>query len=239
MYLDEFIILNFIIDYLLLDTLRILLKINVNKRRIILAAIVGELSIIFLFVNLNNMLLIIVKLLLCIIMILIAFGYIDYKTLIKNTIYYYIVSFFLGGSLFYLREDGLIKYKYCLFLIPIIIHIYKYFEYNLKKILDTRYKVTIYLNNGEVLFLNGFMDTGNELIEPYGNKKVIIINKEVNENYYLVPYSTINNNSLIKCFNPKKVYIDGFGQRDDVCIGVINKKFNGYNCILNYKLMEE
>ena len=161
------------------------------------------------------------------------------KTLVKNTIYYYLISFFLGGSLFYLREDGLIEYKYCLFLIPIIINIYKYFEYDLKKLLNTRYKVTIYLNSGEILYLNGYMDSGNELIEPYTHKKVIIINKEVNEDYYLVPYSTINNNSLIKCFNPKKVYIDGIGERKDISVGVINKKFNGYNCLLNYKLMEE
>ena len=239
MYLDELIILNFIIDYLLLDTLRNLLKINISKKRIILASLVGEISLIFLFVNLNNYVLTFIKILLCLIMILVCFGFNDYKTLIKNTVYYYLLSFFLGGSLFYLREDGLIKYKYCLFLIPIIINIYKYFEYDLKKILNTRYKVTIYLNNGKILYLNGYMDSGNELIEPYSNKKVIIINQEVDENYYLVPYSTINNTSLIKCFNPKKVYIDGIGERKDISVGVVNKKFVGYNCLLNYKLMEE
>ena len=37
------------------------------------------------------------------------------------------------------------------------------------------------------------MDSGNTLIEPYGNRKVIIINKKINENYYLVPYKTIDN----------------------------------------------
>ncbi|MGM9878259.1 MAG: sigma-E processing peptidase SpoIIGA [Bacilli bacterium] len=239
MYLDELIILNFIIDYLLLDTLRNLLKINISKKRIIFASLVGEISLIFLFVNLNDYVLTFIKILLCLIMILVCFGFNDYKTLIKNTIYYYLMSFFLGGSLFYLREDGLIKYKYCLFLIPIIINIYKYFEYDLKKMLNTRYKVTIYLNNGKILYLNGYMDSGNELIEPYSNKKVIIINQEVDENYYLVPYSTINNTSLIKCFNPKKVYIDGIGERKDISVGVVNKKFVGYNCLLNYKLMEE
>ena len=143
MYLDELIILNFIIDYLLLDTLRNLLKINISKKRIILASLVGEISLIFLFVNLNNYVFTFIKILLCLIMILVCFGFNDYKTLIKNTVYYYLMSFFLGGSLFYLREDGLIKYKYCLFLIPIIINIYKYFEYDLKKILNTRYIVTI------------------------------------------------------------------------------------------------
>ena len=83
------------------------------------------------------------------------------------------------------------------------------------------------------------MDSGNSLIDPFSNKKVIIINKKVDENFYLVPYKTINSESLIKCFKPKKVFIDGIGVRDDVVVGVINKKFNGFNCLLNYKLMEE
>ena len=58
----------------------------------------------------------------------------------------------------------------------------------------TRYKVTIYLNNGKILYLNGFLDTGNSLIDPYHGNKIIIINKKVDENYFFVPYNTINNN---------------------------------------------
>ena len=50
----------------------------------------------------------------------------------------------------------------------------------------------------------------------------------------------INNSecSLLKCFNPKRVYIEGIGQRDDITVGITNNKFKGYNCLLNYKLME-
>ena len=78
------------------------------------------------------------------------------------------------------------------------------------------------------MVLNGYMDSGNNLIEPYSNRKVIIINKKIDENFYLVPYKTINSYSLLKCFNPRKVYIEGIGERNDISIGVINKKFNGY-----------
>lgn len=239
MYIDELILMNFFIDYILLKALSKLLKINVKNKRIIFASIIGEIYLLFVNIDFSNFLLVLIKLILCIIMIICAFGYNDYKTLIKNIIYYYIISFFLGGILFYLKTENLLKYKYVIFLIPTFIHIYEYFEYYLKDIINTRYKVTIYLNNGDVLYLTGFMDTGNSLIEPYSHKKVIIINKEVNEKYFLVPYSTINNNSYIKCFNPKKVYIDKIGQRNDICVGVVNKKFNGYNCLLNYKIMEE
>ena len=116
--------------------------------------------------------------------------------------------------------------------------VYKFFTYNLKNIINYRYRVNIYLNNGKIIYLNGFMDSGNSLIDPFSNKKVIIINKDVDEDFYLVPYKTIDSESLIKCFKPRKVYIDGIGERNDVVVGVINKKFNGFNCLLNYKLME-
>ena len=239
-YLDDFIIINFFIDFIVIYTCSSILKINVRKYRILLSCLIGELSIISLFVSMNNYLLLFFKLLLCMIMILVSFGYNDYKSFVKNTIYYYILNFLVGGVLYYFKNNGLINYLYYLLLIPVFMKIYKYFAYNLKNNLSLRHKVTIYLNNGKTLYLNGYMDSGNELIEPFTNRKVIIINKkDLKENYYFVPYKTIDNSSLIRCFNPKKVYIDGLGERNDISVGVINKKFKGFNCLLNYKLLED
>lgn len=240
MYIEDIVVINFIIDLILLETCSSILKINVRKYRLILSSLIGELSIIYYFVSFNNIVLLIFKTILCLVMSLVAFGYNDYKTFIKNVTYYYILNFFLGGILFYFKSNGLIDYSYYLLLIPIFMKIYKYFAYNLKNYLRLKHKVTIYLNNGKILYLNGYMDSGNSLIEPYSNRKVIIINyKNLKENYYYVPYKTIDNSSLIKCFNPKKVYIDGLGERSDISVGVINKRFIGFNCLLNYKLMEE
>ena len=238
-YLDEVIFYNFVIDYILLSTCSKILKNNTRKYKLIIASLFGELSMISLFIDFNNILLVLLKIFISTIMIIISFGYNDIKTLIKDIIYYHILNFFLGGTLYYFKSEGLIKYSFIVLLIPLFMNIYKYFSYNLKSILTYKYKVTIYLNNGKTLYLNGLMDTGNSLIEPYNNRKVIIINKEIDENYYLVPYKTIDNSALIKCFNPKKVYIDGIGERDDISIGVVKKKFVGFNCLLNYKLLEE
>ena len=237
-YIDELILLNFIIDYVILSTLTFLLKKNVKKRRIFLSCLVGQLSILYLFVSLNTIFLFLFKLILGIGMILVLYGYSDIKTLIKEIVYFYILCFFLGGTLYYFKIENLIKYEIYLLFIPLILNIYKYFTYHLKTIINTHRRVTIYLNNGKVLFLNGFIDTGNSLIDPYTNKKVIIINKYVYENYYLVPYKTVDNESLLKCFKPNRVYIEGIGERHDVVVGVVKKKFNGYDCLLNYELME-
>ena len=237
-YIDEMLLLNFIIDYVILNTLTFLLKKNVKRRRIYLSCLVGEISILYLFISFNTLLLLLFKFILGLIMIIILYGYTDIKSFIKEIVYFYILCFFLGGFLYYFKIENLIKYQYILLLIPIIMNIYKYFEYNLRSVLATRYKVTIYLNNGKILYLNGFLDTGNSLIDPYHGNKIIIINKKVDENYFFVPYNTINNTSLLKCFSPKRVYIEGIGQRDDITVGITNKKFKGYNCLLNYKLME-
>ena len=172
-------------------------------------------------------------------MIKVAFNQKDKKEYIKTTIYFYIFSFFLGGTLYYFKIEDLVKYNYILLLIPIIMNIYEYFAYDLKDILRTRYKVNIYLNNGKILYLNGYMDTGNNLIDPYSNKKVIIINEEVEENFFLIPYQTVDSNSLMKCFIPKKIYIDKIGERKDIIVGISKNKFKGFNCLLNNKLMEE
>lgn len=238
-YIDELLILNFIIDFLILKTTSKVLKLNIKNYRIILSSLVGEISILYLFINFNNIELTIFKLIIGIIMNLIAFGYINLKEFIKNLLYFYMFSFFLGGTLYYLKIESLVKYQYYLLLIPLIMNILKKLTYNLKNIIKLRHKVTIYLKNGKVLYLNGYMDTGNTLVEPYTNKNVIIINKLVEEKYFLVPFKTIENSSLLKCFKPKKVYIDGIGERSDVVVGITNKKFNGYNCLLNYNLMEE
>ena len=238
-YIDELIILNFIIDFLILKTTRSILKLNAKTSRLIISSVVGEISLLYLFINFNNIELTLFKLLIGVIMNLISFGYINSKDFIKNLLYFYMFSFFLGGTLYYLKIESLVKYKYYLLLIPIIMNILKKLTYNLKNIIRLRHKVTIYLNNGNVLYLNGYMDTGNTLVEPYTNKNVIIINKDIKEKFFLVPFKTIENSSLLKCFKPRKVYIDGIGERNDIVVGVTNKKFNGFNCLLNYNLMEE
>ena len=238
-YIDEVVFLNFIIDFIILKTMSSMLKLNTNNIKLVFSSLLGELSLVTLFVSLNNFTILILKIILCFLMIFISFGYSDLRTFIKNCIYFFIFNFFLGGALFYFKNSGLVKYRIILFFIPVFMNIYKRFSYNLRNVFSLKHKVTVYLNNGKILYLNGYMDTGNNLIEPYTHRKVIIINKKIDEKFYLVPYKTINDYSLLKCFNPKKVYIDGLGERNDVSIGIINKKFVGYNCLLNNKLMEE
>ena len=258
-YVDLILILNFIIDFLILITISIILRRNAKLKRILLSTLVGTLSILVLFFNMNNFVLLIFKLALSILLVLIAFGYKDIKYFFNNILYFYTTSILLGGFLYYLniqigyKKIGLtfinnnIKLNFFVIVIfsPFILYIYIRQIKELKLFYSNRKKVNVYLDNDKVIELNGYVDTGNTLIEPYSGKYVIIAhNKKIDDyskinNYILVPYKTLNHEGIIKCIIPKCVYIDGIGLQYNVVIGISTSKIkmDGIDCLLNI-LME-
>ena len=80
-YIDVLIILNYVFDYLLLWMVKMVLKRNTSNRRIFLASLFGEISIVLLLYDYNYIVLFISKLLIAILMCIIAFKYqsIKYK----------------------------------------------------------------------------------------------------------------------------------------------------------------
>ena len=74
-YLDLVFLLNFCYDLLLLMTIDITLKRHMNIKRLLIASIVGALSLGILFLPFNKVVLFILKILVSVLMILIAFKY--------------------------------------------------------------------------------------------------------------------------------------------------------------------
>ena len=105
MYIEELIILNFIIDYILLKTMSKILKLQTTNKKIIMSSLIGEITLIYLFIT-NEIIILLTKIIILSIMIYVSFGFNDKKTYIKNIIYYYIISFFLGGSLYYIKINS-------------------------------------------------------------------------------------------------------------------------------------
>ena len=179
-YIDLILILNFIIDFLILITISIILRRNAKLKRILLSTLVGTLSILVLFFNMNNFVLFIFKLALSILLVLIAFGYKDIKYFFNNILYFYTTSILLGGFLYYLniqigyKKIGLtfinnnIKLNFLVVVIfsPFILYIYIRQIKELKLFYSNRKKVNVYLDD-MIIELNGYVDTGNTLIEPY------------------------------------------------------------------------
>lgn len=258
-YLDLELILNFCYDLLLLMTVDIALKRHAKFYRLVLAALIGAISIIILFIPFNNFLLLLFKILTSMLMILISFGYKNIKYFGTNMLYLYMCSVILGGFLYLLntefsyKREGLIFYfdglsvNYILLLIiaPIILFLY---IRNIKKIKSTynySYEVEISINK-KIIKLNGFLDTGNKLRDPITHKYIIIVSKKkiaafinIRSPIY-VPFKALNKKGLLKCFKIDYIKVNNQILKNYL-IGISDDSFNlnGADCLLNYKLMED
>ncbi len=243
MYIDLFFIFNVIMDYIIIMSTNILLKRRTNHIRMILSSLIGGISSLVLFTSLNK---IVIEIVSIVIMVLISFGYKGIRYLINNILYMYVLSTLLGGII-YLFNIKVSNSMFLTYLIIIVISIeimILYIKENkkMRSIYNNYYKVDIYFKDRKKLSLIGFVDTGNNLYDPYKKRPVIIVhNKYIKEDkYILVPYHTINGNGLLKCIKPDIIFIDGIGYKGNVLIG-FSDSFNfgdGVDVILHKDIMK-
>ena len=194
------------------------------------------------------------KLVLSLLMCILTFGYKDIKYTIKNFIFLYLVSIVLGGAMYLLniefsyKNNGLIFYHngmsiniiLILIISPILLYFYIKEMKDLKNNYSKYYKVDIYFKSNKNILLNGFLDTGNNLIDPYKKRPIVIVNYDKIKKYVshekelLVPYTNINNEDIMRCIKVKKIVIDDIEYKN-VLIGFSFNKINidGIDCILN------
>lgn len=243
MYIDLFFIFNVIMDYIIIMSTSILLKRRTSYIRMILSSLIGGISSLVLFTSLNK---IVIEIVSIVIMVLISFRYKGIRYLINNILYMYILSTLLGGII-YLFNIKVSNSMFLTYLIIIVISIeimILYIKENkkMRSIYNNYYRVDIYFKDREKLSLIGFVDTGNNLYDPYKKRPVIIVhNKYIKEDkYILVPYHTINGNGLLKCIKPDIIFIDGIGYKGNVLIG-FSDSFNfgdGVDVILHKDIMK-
>ena len=256
-YIDLVFFTNFVFDLILLYSVNFILRRNANTLRIIFGALFGSVTLLILFFDMNYFLLFFFKLIVALIMLLISFGYRDFIYFKKNIIYFYLVSMVMGGCVYFLdsqfsytnrglvfKDNGLI----ISYVIVLIVSLILYFKYicNIKNIgnhYNSYYNCDIYFSSDKYIRICGFLDTGNKLSDPYSNKGIILINKSFVEDdhnkYIYVPYNSLNNHGLLKCFSPYKVVIKGM-ENKNVLIGISDNNFfiDGIDCILSTKVME-
>lgn len=258
-YIDLILFINFFLDFLLLLSVSILLKRNTKTYRILISSFIGSLSILFLFIKLNSITLFLLKLVISIIMILIAFSYKNIKYFLKNMMFLYINSIILGGFMYFIniqfsyKNDGLIFYTngfsvnliMLIIISPLIIYLYIKQIKTIKNKYNNYYKIKIYIEN-KIIDCIGFLDTGNSLKEPYANKPVIIANENIFKNNKLpppiiIPVNTIMGEDYLKGVKIKKINIENFGEIKNVIFGISknNININGADCILNLEIMEK
>ena len=242
-YIDLFFLLNLIMDFIIILSTSILLKRKTSTIRIILSSLLGGISSLLLFSNINKILLEVISIIL---MVLIAFGYNKIRYIIKNIIYVYLLSTLLGGII-YLFNIKVSNNVFLTYLIIIIISIEVLILYikeikKMKNIYNNYYKVDIYFKDKEKISVIGFVDTGNNLYDQYKKRPIILLSKKYirDDNYILVPYYTMSGEGLLKCIKPDIIFIEGIGYKGNVLIGFSDspKLIDGVDVILHKDIMK-
>ncbi len=247
-YIDLLFLLNAWIDFFLLLSVKFLLRRIVTLKRVLFSSLIGALTTFLIFLNINYYILIILKLIMSVIIVLIAYGYKNIVYTIKNVIYLFMMGIILGGLALYLKDNINNKTLYIALLI-LLTPIFLYFFYKqnniIKKQYSLYYQVDIiigYINQS----LCGFLDSGNNLIDPVTKKPIILVSKYklkgINRirSPMFIPAKTINKNSLIKCYKPDRLLINQ-KEYKNYLIGLIDNKLfmDGIDCLLNNRLMED
>ena len=124
-YLDLVFFINFLLDFLILLTVKIILKRNIKFTRILFGSMVGALSTFFLFYNISSFTLLFFKMVISILMIITTFGIKDKMYFIKNFIYLYLISIIIDWFLYFVNiEFSYNNIIYVLLLSPIILYLY-------------------------------------------------------------------------------------------------------------------
>ena len=239
MYIEIFLVFNIYIDFLIILMTAILLKKRIQFKRLILSSIIGGLSSIFLFTKITIIELLIISFCISLIIIKIAFNQ------FKIIFYFYLNAIILGGTIFFINNYFNIKtsFNYLILIIitPIIVIIYKARIKDFKDNYNLKYQIKFKYQD-QNLVLDSFLDTGNNLVDPYFHKPVILINDSLIkcDKYFYIPYSTIAETGIIKAFLIDKIEVIGYKTFDNIVIGLLpNKlKLNKIDCLLNNNMME-
>ena len=236
-YLDLVFLLNFTFDFLLLLAVSLLLKRKASIKRLFLGALIGSTSLIVLFIKLNSILLFLFKVFLSVLMILGAFGYHDKAYFFKNFIYLYFVSIFLGGGMYLFnlqfnnKNNGLsISFLALIVLDPLLLY---YYVDELKKLPfhnHVHHEITLYLTNNKTLSLKAYLDTGNQLYDPYQHRPILLVSsKKIKipyEKAIIVPYETASGQGILKCQKISKMVIDNDKEISNVLIAEAKDNFH-------------
>ena len=211
-YIDIIIVENLMINYIILYATGLISKSKISHIRIFIASAIGAIYAIFEYISsfkiYSN---IILKTILSIIIIFIAFYPQNVKKLCKQLVLFYLTTFTFGGVATYLIyvlkpqniiiKNGMFVGTYVIKVIfigailgtIILIVSFKFAKNKITK-KDMICKVKIKLNGKEII-LNTMVDTGNMLKEPLTGNSVVVVEKTAL--YDLMPKEILNNTDSI------------------------------------------
>ncbi len=251
-YLDLVFFINIFFDFFILGAVKVILKEKVSWKRIVLGSVVGGFSIFLLFLSLSSFQLFIVKLVFSVVLILICFGR---RNFLYDFLYFYFISVSLGGFLYLLdisftyQNSGVLFFdsnfgiNLLVFLIisPIFLFVEVKERRRFKRFQGLIHSVVI-VKNGKKYRLKGLLDTGNQLVDPYSGKSVVLVNCGVfipYRKFYYIPYQGVNSKGVIKSCKVDYVLVD---DKKFSCVLGFSKDYfhlQGVDCILPNQFKED
>lgn len=207
-YIDVVFIENLIMNYIILFATSIIIKIKVKHIRLILASILGAIYSIIAYMSILEMYSsVILKIILSVIIVYIAYNTQNVKNMWKYLVIFYMTSFVFGGAAFaliYIVKPQDILMKNGLFLgtyplktiilgtIVAFVVIVTSFKLVKSKISKKDMFCTIKININKVeIETKAMIDTGNLLKEPISNTPVIVVEHTLL--YDCMPKEILNN----------------------------------------------
>lgn len=262
-YADVLITVNFIVNYLLVRAVTAITGHSFKTWRLLISAAVGGAFSLIIFIdNIPLPLNIFLKLFMCAVMIIIAFGAKKLKVFLKCCAAFFLVNFVFAGIMFALcttflsnatiYKNGVVYFDISLFTLTVgaiisyavlsIISKFTKSKAPQKSIYEIRISCNEKTVEGKALF-----DSGNTLCDCFSGKPVIIAEKEFihkicsdditsMKNFRLIPFSTISNSGALPAFLADKaeIRIDGkWHECKEIYIAITSKKIvSGGYCAL-------
>ena len=207
-YVDVVLLENLCMNYIILFGTGYIIKLKIKHWRILVSSLIGAVYAILAYMGIFPLYAnIVVKIILSICMVYIAFNPKNIKAIIKELVVFYLVSFALGGCAFALlyivrpqdifMKDGVYIGTYPIkiaLLGGIVGFIITYVAF---KVVKTRmnkneliYEIVLKINEKE-LTTKVMLDTGNMLKDPISNNPVVLIEKKIL--YDILPKELLEN----------------------------------------------
>ncbi len=260
-YIDVLVLLNFIIDYFIIQLTSRITCVSIKIYRVILSSFVASLfSLVILLPEYGAVFEMIVIVFSGILVTLIAFGF---KKFLKNFFAFIGVNIIYNGLMttiwMIFKPNGMIlnnSVTYFSISPPIFILLTVIFyliiriaEVILRKISPYAKRCILKIKNKDkTVEINALIDTGNSIRDPYTNRQVIITDQKTaglifgdTENIpeFLLPVTTVNGSSLIPAYVCKSVQVNN-SNIFTALIAVTEHNFsNDYKAIVNPQILEE
>lgn len=221
-YVDVLLLINTLVNYFMLLGVKIITRTETKRTRLVLGALAGGLSALTVFLNIGFAVALI-KILTAALMVCISFPFISAKAYFKKCVWLFMISAIFSGvclAVYLIFDTDLMIYSNgtvyfdidITFLTACTVISYAVISLILrfidKKTPEKQYYPITLISGGEQVTLRGFLDTGNNLKEPFSFAPVIVTNEEIYKKLRsesknkerIIPVSTVNGDGIMTAF---------------------------------------